>query len=260
MAYRLIPEPKVLLIGPGGGQDIISARYFSPSSITAVEINGAIVDTVDREFGYYTGAPYSMPGVTTIIDNARSFVRRTTESYDLIHASLVYEWFHPSAGAFSLSESSLYTKEAFIEYFEHLTDRGVLSFSRFGFETRSLRLTSLAMAALREMGVKDPSKHIFIADKEGFSTFLFKKTPFSAPQLAALYKHSMTHEFKIVHQPGTIHDNPFDRFVRGKEPESFYDKYEEDISPPVDDRPFFNYLIKPGNFWQSSYSTKNAFL
>ena len=50
-----------------------------------------------------------------------------------------------AAGAYTLTENSLYTSEAFGEYLDHLTDRGLLTITRWVFD--GLRLVSLAQDA-----------------------------------------------------------------------------------------------------------------
>ena len=50
------------------------------------------------------------------MDDGRSFVRRSPVRYDVIQASLVDTWAATAAGAYTLTENSLYTAEAFGEY------------------------------------------------------------------------------------------------------------------------------------------------
>ena len=75
----------------------------------------------------------------------------------------------PALGPFALSESSLYTTDAMRDYLEHLTDDGVVAFTRWGLEPprESLRLVALAVAALRAMGKSDPARHIVVARDQG---------------------------------------------------------------------------------------------
>ena len=77
----------------------------------------------------------------------------------MLQATLVDTWASTAAGAFALSENNLYTTDAFRDYLTHLTDDGILAFTRWGFDPprESLRLVSLAMVALRELGETDPS-------------------------------------------------------------------------------------------------------
>jgi spermidine synthase len=143
LGYRLVGSPDVppsspfnaLVIGTGGGRDLLSALVFNAASVDGVEINPIIVNDVMRgKFREYSGAVYDRPNVHVTIEDGRSFVRRSPKQYDIIQASLVDTWAATAAGAYALSENSLYTVEAFDDYLNHLTDRGVLSVSRWMFD------------------------------------------------------------------------------------------------------------------------------
>ena len=102
---------------------------------------------------------YLRPDVHVHVEDGRSFVRRSTDKYQVIQATLVDTWASTAAGAFALSENNLYTTDAFRDYLSHLTDDGLVAFTRWGFEPprESLRLISLAMEALRQLGESDPA-------------------------------------------------------------------------------------------------------
>ena len=72
----------------------------------------------------------------------------------MLQATLVDTWASTAAGAFALSENNLYTTNAFVDYLSHLTDDGVMSFTRWGFDPprESLRVVALAQAALAQIG------------------------------------------------------------------------------------------------------------
>ncbi len=55
---------------------------------------------------------YKIPNVTIVNDEARSYLTRTDRRFDIIQVSLIDTWAATAAGAFVLSESSLYTREA----------------------------------------------------------------------------------------------------------------------------------------------------
>ena len=88
------------------------------------------------------------------VEDGRSFVRRSTDKYQVMQATLVDTWASTAAGAFALSENNLYTTDAFRDYLSHLTDDGVVAFTRWGFDPprESLRLVSLAMRSARPVG------------------------------------------------------------------------------------------------------------
>ena len=77
-------------------------------------------------------------------------MRRTPDRYDVIQASLVDTWAATAAGAYTLTENTLYTVEAFNDYIDHLTDDGVLTMTRWVFD--GLRLVSLAQEACAARG------------------------------------------------------------------------------------------------------------
>ena len=56
------------------------------------------------------------------------------EKYQVLQATLVDTWASTAAGAFALSENNLYTTDAFHDYLSHLTDDGMLAFTRWGFD------------------------------------------------------------------------------------------------------------------------------
>src|SRR6201999_4004059 len=105
---------------------------------------------------------YLRPDVRIHVEDGRSFVRRSTEKYQVIQATLVDTWASTAAGAFALSENNLYTTEALRDYLLHLTDDGLLAFTRWGFDPprESLRLVSLAIEALGLLGEHDPARHV----------------------------------------------------------------------------------------------------
>src|SRR4029077_15413272 len=105
---------------------------------------------------------YFRPEVHVTIEDGRSFVRRSQEKYQVLQATLGDTWASTAAGAFALSENNLYTTDAFRDYLSHLTDDGLMVFTRWGFDPprESLRLVSLAIAALGDLGEHDPARHI----------------------------------------------------------------------------------------------------
>ena len=106
------------------------------------------------QFRDYSGGIYTNPRVRVVIDDGRSFVRRTPDRYDVIQASLVDTWAATAAGAYTLTENTLYTVEAFNDYLDHLTDDGVLTITRWVLD--GLRLVSLAQAAVRSRAAGTP--------------------------------------------------------------------------------------------------------
>src|SRR5207248_8432493 len=159
--YQIRPGAKTLIIGPGGGWDVARALASKSHDITGVEINPIIATTIMRQkFPQLSRGLYLRPDVHILVEDGRAFVRRSAEKYQILQATLVDTWASTAAGAFALSENNLYTTEAFCDYLTHLTDDGILAFTRWGFDPprESLRLISLAMVALRGLGETDPAR------------------------------------------------------------------------------------------------------
>src|SRR5580693_5652692 len=169
LPYSLRPGAKSLIIGPGGGYDVARALASGSRDITAVEINPIIANDVMRDkFARESHYIYSQPGVNLNIEDGRSFVRRSPEKYQVLQATLVDTWASTAAGAFALSENNLYTTDAFTDYLSHLTDDGLMAFTRWGFDPprESLRLLSLARVALAELGENQPSRHVMVVRED----------------------------------------------------------------------------------------------
>src|SRR5207249_386118 len=166
-----------LVIGPGGGRDLVTALVFGVERVDGVEINPIIAnDVMQSRFREFSGSIYSHPRVRIFVDDGRSYVHRTKERYDVIQASLVDTWAATAAGAYTLTENTLYTVEAFDDYLAHLTDDGILTITRWVFD--GLRLVSLAQEACTRHGW-DARSRLIIVQNDRVATFLLTKTPFT---------------------------------------------------------------------------------
>src|SRR5947199_7974733 len=115
-----------------------------------------------RKFPQYSNGLYLRPEVSMFVEDGRSFIRRSRQHYQVIQATLVDTWASTAAGAFALSENNLYTTEAFIDYLGHLTDDGVLAFTRWGFDRprESLSVVGLSRGDIERLGRHDPALNV----------------------------------------------------------------------------------------------------
>ena len=256
IAYAIRPGAKTLIIGAGGGYDVARALASGSRDITAVEINPIIANKVMRDkFIAENHGIYLRPEVRLFVEDGRSFVRRSDERYQVLQATLVDTWASTAAGAFALSENNLYTTDAFYDYLSHLTDDGFLSFTRWGFDPprESLRLISLATDALARLGEHDPSGHFIVvrgdAQKIGEwgaqDTVLISRKPFSQSDVERLRAELAPSRLQSIYAPGDPPSNPFGELLHASDPAAFYAKYQYDVSPVADDRPFFFYTVQP---------------
>src|SRR5260221_10267235 len=119
LANVLRPRGEFAIIGPGGGVDVLRALANGSPNITGIEINPIIANTVMRDrYADYSYHLYERPEVHLHVTDGRSFIRNSQAQYDVIQMTLVDTWASTAAGAFALSENSLYTTGAFREYFQ----------------------------------------------------------------------------------------------------------------------------------------------
>jgi hypothetical protein len=241
---RLSSPFTALVIGPGGGRDLLSALVFGAGHVDGVEINPIIArDVMLGQFRDFSGGLYENPRVRVYVEDGRSFVRRSTVRYDVIQASLVDTWAATAAGAYTLTENTLYTVEAFNDYLGHLNDDGVLTITRWVFD--GLRLVSLAQEACTQHGW-DASKRLAIVQQDRVATFLLKKSEFTPADVALLRAASSDLGFTVLYVPGmqAPGDNDYARLILAPDREAFYERYPLDIRPTTDDRPFFFHTTK----------------
>jgi hypothetical protein len=223
-----------------------------------VEINDIIATTVMRQrFASLSHGLYLRPEVHIHVEDGRSFVRRSTDKFQVIQATLVDTWASTAAGAFALSENNLYTRDAFHDYLSHLTDDGAVTFTRWGFEPprESLRLISLAMVALNELGEKEPWRHVIVGRDgatEGWGardTVLIARKPLSELDIYRARSLFDTAGMQPVYLPDSDTPNEFHDLLRSPNPAAYQRNYPFNIAPVSDNRPFFFYTVQPRDLW-----------
>jgi len=126
LPFRHLRPNKVLLIGPGGGLDILMALAVGSQQIDGAELNPAIPKII-REFRDFCGPIYDYQNVEIKVAEGRSYVSRSSERYDLIYMALT-KTATTASSSLALSESYAHTVEAFVQYYRHLGDGGQLAF------------------------------------------------------------------------------------------------------------------------------------
>ena len=258
LPYAVRPGAKTLIIGPGGGWDVARALASGSRDITGVEINPIIATTIMRQrFPELSRGLYLRPDVHIFVEDGRSFVRRSTDRYQVLQATLVDTWAATAAGAFALSENNLYTTDAFRDYLSHLTDDGMVAVTRWGLDPprESLRLVSLAMEALRQLGEPDARSH-FIIGREGTTagwgardTVLISRKPFSEADIARARALLLAAGMEALYLPGGDVRNQFFDLLHSPNPDEYERNYTFDITPVTDNRPFFFYSVQPRDLW-----------
>lgn len=259
VAHYLRAAADVLIVGSGGGRDVLTALAFDQSKVTAVEMNPAIVNAVNGVFGDFTGHLDRDPRVRFVVDEARSYLSRIDNRFDILQISLIDTWAATAAGAFVLSENSLYTVEAFGVYMDRLNDGGILSISRpfrGSNPSQMLRLTTLATRALLDLGAQHPRDHIVIAKSlfapgtpnvlrpDGVATLLVCRRPFTPEELDRLGVVFRENDFDVILSPREAESAVFAELTDPGTMDAAIAAQTLNIAPPTDESPFFFHMLR----------------
>jgi predicted membrane-bound spermidine synthase len=246
LPFKLVPEkPKTLIIGPGGGSDVLYSLAAGSQTVTAVEMNPLMLQFV-RHFGSQAGNIYDHPQVEAILSEGRNFIRRTERSFDVILMGFVDSWAAVASGGLSLSENHLYTVEAFSDYVDHLTPDGELVILRW--DVDAPRLVSNAVALL---GAEEAGKRVavLLETREGNREdppqmiFMLKKRPWTTQETEQM---ASWQGVQPVIVPGRHVAEPYASLFAGQTSFAGYVAGARTrVDPVFDDRPFFFARSKP---------------
>jgi hypothetical protein len=241
-AYPIAAPRRACIIGGGGGRDILKALQGGAKEVEVVEINPYTVDAVSRVFAAYSGDPYHLPGVHGFVGEGRSHFSRSDTPCDVIEISQIDTFAASAAGAYALTENSLYTVEAIRMFWSHLSEPGVLSVSRWVAGPawpESVRLVLLEVEALRQEGITQPRDHLVVLAAGSTANVLLFRKPVTPQQIELADDVAAVKGFAVLWPVAAgrtgvseltraLVYGPADMTRRGY-----------DISPPTDDRPFF---------------------
>lgn len=241
---------KTLILGAGAGKDVLQALLAGSDQITAVEINPAMVD-ITRKHADFNGSIFDYPGVQMVVADGRDYVARSSVAYDMIYLNLVYAQ-APTPGSSALSESYIFTTEAFQTYWKHLSPNGRLAvISHQGLEgtrgllsaLKALNLegisagTALKHAALLMYGSDDPN--------QSTSVLILQKSPLTEQEIAVLIQAGQAVGTQPLFLPGA-----YETLFRGLTTDEitldqFMVQEDYNLFPTTDDSPFF-FNLNPG--------------
>jgi hypothetical protein len=246
LPFTLTPGGQTLIIGPGGGADVLAALAAGSRKVTAVELNPLMIRFV-REYGPRAGDLYNRPDVEVVLSEGRNFISRTDRRFDTIFLGFVDTWASVNSGGLSLSENYLYTTEAFRAYYDHLTDDGVMVVLRWTSDTP--RLVSNAIALL---GVEEAAKRIValverregVRDNEAQMLFMLRRRAFTDAETAMIANDWTLARPMIV--PGRFAEAPYGDLLSGRKTLAQYiDESPRRVGPVFDDSPFYFAVERP---------------
>lgn len=279
-----------LSLGSGGGSDVFQALVEGATEIHAVEVNGYInrMMLVDDTSGYIrlqppapdsTAAPDSVtaddppqplmsvaefsghifrdPRVKVVTEDARAYVRRFENKFDVIYSLSSNSWAALASGSFALAENYLFTTEAFIDYWHALSDSGFMMMEH---QVYAPRLVTEVIDALTRIGVDKPLEHFAVYDlpKMRRTMLLLSKRPLTDDLRGNAFGPLTEDRFDqihLIHPPAndSVANHLIARIVKFGWKE-VADSAVVDISPVTDNRPF----VAQMGLWKNFTSEKRA--
>ncbi len=251
VVHAIRPHGPVAIIGVGGSRDIQAALKFGHSPVVGIEFNDRLLQILRSPLAAPTGIA-ERPDVTLVHDEARSWLARSHQQFEVIQASLIDTWAATGAGAHALGENGLYTVDAWRVFLNHLSPGGILTVSRWA-TVETGRLVALASAALLDRGVKDPGTHIALVNSGPVNTLLVGRDPLTPDDERQLNQVAFNMGFVIMASP---HHHPsakrLDEMLWAHsraELDQVALRPLLDFRPPTDDRPFFFNVIRLSALW-----------
>ena len=235
----------VLIIGSGGGWEVLAALRQGARRVVAIEINPLITALMRGPMASFSGGIFSDPRVTLHTAEARSFIQRSGETFDVIIASHTISNAAAASGALSLAENYVLTEEAFELYLARLSDKGLLFFSRP--EAQIPRLMATCASAMHQLRMGDPALHLLAfagGRKPSFYGAMIASRQALGPSevqnaLALLRKLHL----RPLYAPGFRgSDATLSRLLQARQSElpALFEASPTLLAPATDDRPFFN--------------------
>lgn len=255
--YNLKSAPNVLVVGVGGGRDVLSALCAGAKSIIGVDINPDMISTLNGRFGDFSGHLDRQPGIKFVVEDARTFISRQKSAFDVVQISVIDTQVVSSSGALSLTENSLYTVEAWQEFIASLAPDGMVSCTRWfciGYPGEVERLVATARAALLKAGVKDPRANMVVVrnvpppghpDLKIAATLLVKREPFTSVELDRIKDEAAQLKFAIALSPHQADDKVMQAVATGTADGGRAVGTLVNLEPVTDNSPFFFYMMRP---------------
>jgi len=242
---------RFLSLGAGGGGDVLQALQDGATEVHAVEVNPHINDMMTEGFlKEFSGDIYNDERVQVVTEDARSYVRRYDNHFDVIYSLSSNTFAALASGSFALAENYLFTTEAFQDYFQALSNKGYLLMEHQFYVPR---MVSEVLEALKREGVKEPAKHLAVYHLPTMRRhlILMSKQPL-APSTIRESIYETTAEnypfFRLLYPAvDSVKNNQINQIVL-KGWESQQAQSPTNLAPCTDDQPFTAQLGLMKNF------------
>jgi predicted membrane-bound spermidine synthase len=239
-----------LSLGAGGGTDVLQALQSGAEEIYAVEVNPHINEIMlEGDLADFSGNIYSDPRVRVITEDARTFIKRYHNKFDIIYSLSSNSFAALASGSFALAENYLFTKEAFIDYWNSLSENGFMMMEH---QFYMPRITAEFTEAMKELGI-DYKKHfaVYKLPKMRREMILISKQPLTEEVITSAFGNIPPAENNfsyLLYPPSdSVKENIIAKIAENGW-ESVYEEAAIDISPSTDDKPFVAQLGRWKNF------------
>lgn len=252
---------EVIIVGSGGGTNILQAHFHRANRIMAIELNPQMARLLQNQFADYSGWAH-LQEVELQVGEARGVLHTADRRYDLIQMSPMGSATASGAGLYALMENYLYTTEALALFWDRLKADGLLSITSW---TKlpprdSLKLIATARQALSTRGIDDAGQYLAAIRSWKTTTLLINRQPFNNTELQHIREFSRSRGFDLIYLPDMRREEA-NRYNLLQEPYFFdgavallsnrnqahMDRYKFNIAPATDDRPYFYQFFK----WRS---------
>ena len=249
-------KDNMLVIGPGGGKEILTGLLDGINNITGVEINPDFVDIVKKYRDFNGGIYTDFPNVNILVQEGRHYIKKSHQRYDLVVMALPSTEQLQSIDNFAMNENYLLTVEALQDYIKILTPEGRLIFTVHN-QWELIRLIVTTLTAFNEEGIgyDEAINHFIIVAQDYAPTIVIKKEAFTQSEI--VYTKNVISKiptelppvtylpYNLKEAKNTRENQLLKRLEEGISLKDYINKDPYDISPVRDDSPYF-YKVKRG--------------
>ncbi|HKZ38073.1 MAG TPA: hypothetical protein VJ184_10500, partial [Chryseolinea sp.] len=258
LPYEMAKRNQVLVLQSGTCIDVAHAVTRNAKKIVAVEGIPIILSTLQNQFASETDSLLAHPAVSVHNLDPRTFLSIDADHFDLIVLPIVGT-FGGSSGINALDEQFILTKDAFREMWLKLNAGGAISVTSWmDYPLRNpLKILATIVEVLSELGIESPKDNLAAIRSWGTITFVITKTPLKANEIKTIrsFCEEMMFDPAILPQVSDeertrynqFQDNLFFDYVDkiiSPERDAFYEDYDFNIKPAIDNKPYFSQYIK----------------
>lgn len=218
--YLLRRPQEVLVIGAGGGQDLVAALHFGARKVVGVEMNKTRIQLMRGRYVKHSNALYLNPRIEIVEDEARHALRYMRSTYDLIVVQRPWTTHHYDRFTLQYSRQ-LMTLEAIREYCRLLKDNGLL-FITLPYNLTSRQYGFIASGFRRALPRAFLENHLVLLEaarsparrSKGMLVLLFCKTGFH-PKDKERLRQTGLHLLHFPGDPGVSANSPAHPFFSG---------------------------------------------